>query len=44
MFSSYKAVLKFLVAAYCWAHLRRYFRDAGKNHPEQLAEWSRAWR
>ena len=44
MFSSYKAVRKFLVAAYCWAHMRRYFRDAGKNHPEQLAEWSRAWR
>ncbi|MDA8064449.1 MAG: transposase [Thermaerobacter sp.] len=44
MFSSYKAVLKFLVAAYCWAHMRRYFRDAGKNYPEQLAEWSRAWR
>ena len=44
MFSSYKAVLKFLVAAYCWAHMRRYFRDGGKNYPEQLAEWSRTWR
>ena len=44
-YSAYKSLSKqlpFIVLAFCWAHVRRDFLDAGKKYPE-LEEWVFSW-
>jgi len=32
-----------LACAYCWAHVRRDFRDLAKSYPATLGAWADAW-
>ncbi len=44
-YSAYKSLAKqldFIILAFCWAHVRRDFLDAGKKYPE-LEEWALCW-
>jgi len=44
-YSAYKSLarqLEFITLAFCWAHVRRDFLDAGKKYPE-LEEWVLSW-
>lgn len=44
-YSAYKSLarqLDFIILAFCWAHVRRDFLDAGKKYPE-LEEWVLSW-
>ena len=44
-YSAYKSLanqLPFIILAFCWAHVRRDFLDAGKKYPE-LEEWALCW-
>ncbi len=44
-YSAYKSLAKqlpFIILAFCWAHVRRDFLDAGKKYPE-LEEWALSW-
>jgi len=44
-YSAYKSLSKqlpFIILAFCWAHVRRDFLDAGKKYPE-LEEWVLSW-
>lgn len=44
-YSAYKSLsrqLDFIILAFCWAHVRRDFLDAGKKYPE-LEEWVFCW-
>ena len=44
-YSAYKSLAKqlpFIVLAFCWAHVRRDFLDAGKKYPE-LEDWALSW-
>ena len=34
--------MPFIVLAFCWAHVRRDFLDAGRKYPE-LEEWTFSW-
>jgi transposase len=44
-YSAYKSLAKqlaFIILAFCWAHVRRDFLDAGKKYPD-LEEWVLSW-
>ncbi len=44
-YSAYKSLsrqLDFIILAFCWAHVRRDFLDAGKKYPD-LEEWALSW-
>ncbi|MBW2573314.1 MAG: IS66 family transposase [Deltaproteobacteria bacterium] len=44
-YSAYKSLAKqldFIILAFCWAHVRRDFLDAGKKYPD-LEEWALSW-
>ena len=44
-YSAYKSLarqLEFIILAFCWAHVRRDFLDAGKKYPE-LEKWVLSW-
>ncbi len=44
-YSVYKSLAKqlaFIILAFCWAHVRRDFLDAGKKYPD-LEEWVLSW-
>ncbi len=44
-YSAYKSLAKqldFIILAFCWAHVRRDFLDAGKKYPE-LEKWALFW-
>jgi len=44
-YSAYKSLTKqldFIILAFCWAHVRRDFLDAGKKYPE-LEKWALSW-
>ena len=44
-YSAYKSLarqLNFIILAFCWAHVRRDFLDAGKKYPD-LEEWALSW-
>jgi transposase len=44
-YSAYKSLAKqldFIILAFCWAHVRRDFLDAGKKYPE-LEKWALSW-
>jgi transposase len=44
-YSAYKSMAKqldFIILAFCWAHVRRDFLDAGKKYPD-LEEWGLSW-
>ena len=44
-YSAYKSLAKqlpFIILAFCWAHVRRDFLDAGKKYPA-LEEWALSW-
>lgn len=44
-FSAYKKLVKevlTLILAFCWAHVRRDFLEAGRSYP-QLEQWSADW-
>ena len=44
-YSAYKSMarqLDFIILAFCWAHVRRDFLDAGKKYPN-LEEWALSW-
>jgi transposase len=44
-YSAYKSLAKqlpFIILAFCWAHVRRDFLDAGKKYPD-LEEWVVSW-
>jgi len=44
-YSAYKSMarqLDFIILAFCWAHVRRDFLDAGKKYPD-LEEWVLSW-
>ena len=44
-YSAYKSLAKqldFIILAFCWAHVRRDFLDAGKKYPD-LEDWVLSW-
>ena len=44
-YSAYKSLarqLDFIILAFCWAHVRRDFLDAGKKYPD-LEKWVLSW-
>ncbi|MDL1982645.1 MAG: IS66 family transposase [Deltaproteobacteria bacterium] len=44
-YSAYKSLekqLDFIILAFCWAHVRRDFLDAGKKYPD-LEDWVLSW-
>lgn len=44
-YSAYKSMAKqldFIILAFCWAHVRRDFLDAGRKYPD-LEEWVLSW-
>ena len=44
-YSAYKSLAKqlaFIVLAFCWAHVRRDFLDAGRKFPD-MEQWSLSW-
>jgi len=44
-YSAYKSLAKqldFIILAFCWAHVRRDFLDAGRKYPD-LEEWALYW-
>jgi transposase len=44
-YSAYKSLanqLPFIILAFCWAHVRRDFLDAGRKFPD-LEDWSLSW-
>jgi len=46
-YSAYKKLARLaeiILLAFCWAHVRRDFLDAGRSMPEELGTWAEKWR